>query len=151
MRGGDWDGERIPPAFWAQSRALTFRGKKGQDFLARLEAALVAWPSKKLAYEELAPMRWTDDDEQEFVGEACAIGVLAINSGVAPDAIPHEDEGMYDTCTLGQKLGATWVMAWTVAQANDANRRETPAERYERVLRWVRACREKREYVSANN
>lgn len=151
MRGDNY-GEYYPPGLWAGMRNRAFAGKRGQEFLRKLEQALVNWEPQALVADELATWKWSDDGEKvEFSGGACALGVLALQKMDAADLValsyPGDDDNMLASCELAQSMGATWTMGWVIAQMND-ELGPSPQERYRQMLEWVRACIEQQQYVS---
>lgn len=147
-RGDDWenDGDQIPIGLWLNTRNLAFRGKRGQTLLAELEAALLAWPSKKLAEEVFVGWEYDEDAERVLTGQACALGVLALKRGLNAEELVAEEDEMYVTLETAKTLGLSETMAWVIARAND-DMGSTDEERYERMLAWVRRCREVGGYV----
>lgn len=149
---GDGDGPEYNNAWELQEQAglNALRGKRGQAVLKELEAALLALPEKKLLNGKLSSN-----------GGVCAIGALALkrrmDAGEARDAAlrwmeeqvdPEDCEGWGEQTTAfaKQHLKIVKVLAYKISFENDEGRgeynhghRETEEERFERVLKWVRA------------
>lgn len=123
-------------------------GAKGQQALRDLRDALLALPEKRLIENRLA-------DEQ---GCVCTVGALALHKrttqGEKPDEVLADlasritqetlEDGDYweveeRTIKCGKDIGLKMTMAVTLAQKNDdqAHWKETPEQRYERVLAWA--------------
>lgn len=135
---------------WQANCQRSLKGKKGQQELRELEAALVALPEKRLIHGALR------DDS----GGVCAIACYAKHKGVDLSRFDPEDE----SDEVGVAAGMPRLVAWSVVELNDIlldtvwelahgplNRYEatykggiplirdmTPEERYEGVLAWVR-------------
>jgi len=153
MRLNYCDDEDFPGQFmlWQANCHRSVNGKKGQAFLRRVEAALLAMPEKRLIREAIV----------EADGDVCALGSVAVHEG--KEVSPELD---YDPEDFGMKLGAPRLVAWRLVEINDIqcdydyltaqgplpiNRggfsgagysvrvNVTPEERYERVLAWVRS------------
>jgi len=144
----DYD-EQFPGQWWLWEANLqrNFSGKAGQRSLRELRDALLALPEKKLIETRLA-------DEH---GHVCALGALAVQQRVARGeprdkvlaamaAESAADDGYVDTWEAEQQTlaeakacGVKVPMAVTVAWENDfgPSSKETPEERYVRVLAWV--------------
>lgn len=151
-RFNDDDGdEMFPGQWWLWEQALTrsVNGKKGQAALRDLRDALLALPEKKLIEGRLA------DDQ----GCVCTVGALALKRRVdagekREDVLaslvalvpwyedeygsgPDDEWGAQEvTLEVGKEIGLSLTMAVALAGGND-DRRETPEERYERILRYV--------------
>lgn len=163
LHENDWDS---PEAQWAGIRWMgaskqAFNGKRGQDLLRELEAALVALPSKRLI-----------DHEWAAGGDVCTLAALDIQrmsarTGMNWDAArlviqqlqyggdrdDLEDywEDIGDPAEFArERLGMTYTLAWEIIYENDqtwaggsylqagAFHQITPEERYKRMLRWIR-------------
>ncbi len=137
-------------ALWEANCRRSMRGKRGQQALRELEAALLALPEKRLIHNSL-----TDDD-----GGVCAIACYAKHKGVDLSRYDPEDE----SDQVGIDAGMPRLVSWAVVALNDLTldtvwevaegplgrwdatykggipliRDMTPEERYERVLAWVR-------------
>jgi len=137
---------------WEKTVELGIKGKRGQKVLRELEAALLALPEKKLCDGELVAGAWPDDEDefQRVVAQPptyCALGSLLRHR--LPEADPQEWVRDPDEDDLGssaefvaEKLGLRFSLAWTIAFENDHGApswKETPEQRWERMLRWVRS------------
>ena len=110
---------------WRGQVASAIRGKRGQEFLRDMLAALEALPSKRLIAEDLL-----DSD-----GEVCAMGALALARGIEVSRVdPEEPEAVAALFDIAPQL------AQEVAYENDEFRRETPEQRYERMKRWIQGA-----------
>jgi hypothetical protein len=136
---------------WNANRDRSLRGRRGQSALRELEAALLAWPSKRL--------------ESHLVcrnGEVCALGaVLVHRRSHEYENILHAVDAWERTIGMNQDdadsddinahLHFPRLVAWSVVYENDeANAYryhrdgsprtpETLEERYTRVLSWVQS------------
>lgn len=111
--------------------ARAIRGQRGQAFLREMAAALDAMPVKELITEEIV-------DEG---GRACAIGSVALSRKLN---VSNIDESEPDQ--VAQAFGIARAMAAEIAYENDEcgdrfvdgkRRDETPAERWQRMRKWV--------------
>jgi hypothetical protein len=124
---------------WQANCARSVAGRRGQNALRELEAALLALPAPRLIMKKL------DDGV-----DCCAIGALVRQKRITPQADPD-----YEMELVGEECGLPRMVAWKVVELNDielTSRWEpwsaeygggqwvdyTPEERYEAVLRWVR-------------
>lgn len=151
MRINYTDEEDFPGQYglWQANCRRSMQGKPGQRALRELEAALLALPTKQLIADVL-------EDED---GRVCAIGALAKAKSITPTADPG-----YEMEAVGVELGMPRLVAWEVVAQNDIELQEvwevacgplrqhvtpydggvllvrevTPAERYEKMLAWVR-------------
>ncbi len=138
-------------ALWQANCNRSLRGKKGQQELRELEAALLSLPDKRLIRDLL-----TDEE-----GGVCAIACYAKHKGIDLSKFDPEDE----SDEVGIAAGMPPLVAWEVVAYNDLhldtvwevahgplNRHEatykggiplvremTPEERYTKMLAWVRA------------
>lgn len=136
MRINYSEDEDFPGQFslWQGNCQRSLAGKKGQESLRELEAALLALSSKRLITDEL------DDGK-----DVCAIGALVRYKHITPEADPESE--MED---VGVECGMPRLVAWKVVELNDEHfnfRYEdnfqkrimyTPEERYLAILGWVR-------------
>lgn len=109
-------------------------GKRGQKFLREMADALDALPVKELIEGDLV-------DEG---GAVCAIGAVAVKRGIDVSKIDPYDGG-----EVGTAFGIARTLACEIAYENDErpfiegvgrlNRPETPAERWQRMRKWVDA------------
>lgn len=121
---------------WAANVERSLKGKRGQASLRELETALLALPEKQLIA----------DDLQDATGRNCALAALAKLKGVdIPKLAEPEDEydeiAVHDQMvSLGERLGVPRLVATEIVYRNDDDwrpKRETPEERYQRMLRWT--------------
>lgn len=136
---------------WRGNAKRELKGKRGQEFLRELLAALEALPDKRLIEGEVAKD-----------GAVCALGSLAlkrrVDAGEDPAAVvadlekvnvdPWEGECIWDWAE--RELKAPTHIAWLVPYENDDDGSTfdyvtfkktpvTPEMRYERMVAWVRA------------
>ena len=123
---------------WRGAVASAIKGKKGQALLKEMEAALLALPEKRLC------TGWVDPE----ASEVCALGSVALKRKM--DAGKHRidsfeelaQEFLEDVAAneVSDEFGIADAMAQEITYVNDEHGRydETPAQRYERVLAWVR-------------
>ncbi len=144
MRIGFSDDEEFPGQFylWEANCNRSLRGRAGQAALKELEAALLEMPQKRLIQHALS----------DAEGGVCAIGQLALTVKLrrgmsevdARRELERESSDDFDTAQYARKhLGFPKLVAWSVVCENDDlignARKETPEQRYERVLGWVRS------------
>ncbi len=153
MRINISDDEERPGQFalWDANVRRSMKGRRGQRELRELEAALVALPEKRLIRDEL-----TDE-----AGGVCAIACYARHKGLDLSRFDPEDE----SDAVGVAAGMPRLVAWEVVAQNDIHcdtvwevadgpiqrgyghyrggvplvRAMTPEERYDKILKWVRA------------
>lgn len=136
------------------------KGKKGQKFLRELEATLLAMPEKRLVAGTLVREPVALDGGFEIEGDRCALGSVLVQRKVAAGKtetqafqeiakavhkIEHPDyETGWDMIKLAAKLlGISTPLAYAIVYENDEGRahytgeRETPEERYHKVLKWA--------------
>ncbi len=137
MRINYSEDEDYPGQFglWQGNCQRSLSGRKGQESLRELEAALLALPSKRLISGVL-----------EENGDVCAIGALVRHKNIKPEADPEEE--MED---IGVECGMPRLVAWKVVEMNDVDLTSkwsvdgnkiiiyTPEERYTEMLKWVQA------------
>lgn len=119
---------------WERNSETTVKSKRGQQALREIEAALLALPTKRLAYETFHRV----DDAGEL--ECCVLGALAHHKGVeAREDLNDPDYGFADEAASWavENLGLTFTLAWNLIYENDEALVFTPEQRYERVLSWV--------------
>lgn len=103
--------------------ASSIRGKRGQAFLRELLTELDAMEVKELIENKLI-------NEQ---GQCCAIGVVCKARGIDVSKIYEEEPSM-----VGEAVGISWQLAAEIAYLNDEeNWRQTPAERWTYMRKWV--------------
>lgn len=140
--GDDYDEDYANQGLlWWANIERHIKGAKGQAVLREIRDILQAMPEKVLITSRLA-------DEK---GHVCAVGAVALARRVAKGEsrddvlrdlaarIPEDDNymGADITASLGVQVGLKYGLAWTLGYANDAYWKDTPEERYERVLAWV--------------
>jgi hypothetical protein len=126
MRINYSDDEDYPGQFdlWQANCERSLRGKNGQQELRELKAALLALPSKELIGDLL-------EDED---GGVCAVGAYAKHKGIDLSKFDPEDA----TDEVGIAGGMPALVAWKVVEMNDLQfDRESPAERYQKMLAWI--------------
>lgn len=116
---------------WRGQVASAIRGKRGQEFLRELELALETLPVKRLVRNVLEVTGPQLPDE----GNVCAIGALGTVRGVDLSTLDPEDtEGVAETFDIARQLAAE-----VVYENDEGVWKETSAQRYARMLAWVRA------------
>jgi hypothetical protein len=140
--GDDYDEDYANQGLlWWANIDRHIKGAKGQAVLREIRDILQAMPEKVLITSRLA-------DEK---GHVCAVGAVALARRVAKGEsrddvlrdlaarIPEDDNymGAHITASLGVQVGLKYGLAWALGNANDAYWKDTPEERYERVLAWV--------------
>lgn len=146
-------------AFMANAkRALLGRG--GQAVLRELEEALVALPEKKLISGHFADI-WVNQEDGKTVyertdGAVCTMGALLLHRKMKRDyktrgqalieavlevTCDPDDGGSEAIHQAASALDLVYPLAYELAYQNDEEGpgSETSAERYERVLEWVRS------------
>lgn len=100
------------------------RGKRGQEFLRELLAAMDAMPEKALIANQLI-------DEQ---GACCTIGVVCKSRGVDVSKVDCDDPE-----DVGNAVGIARQMAAEIEYYNDewGSYDETPEDRWRRMRKWV--------------
>lgn len=101
------------------------RGKRGQELLRELAAAMDAMPEKELIAGEL-----------EAEGAHCALGVLGAKRGIDMSSVdPDEAEAVAKTFKTSVALAREIV--WINDEAGPWREEETPAQRWSRVRKWI--------------
>lgn len=118
------DGEQWDMIRWRGAVTSALRGKRGQDFLRELLAALDALPEKRLVSDEL-----------EIEGEVCAIGAVGRARGVDMERLDPEDHEQVAAAFEIPNSLACEIMYLN----DDYYTLETPENRYIRMHAWVRA------------
>lgn len=127
------------PGLWRGAVASAIKGKRGQQFLMDLIAALDAMPDKRLIADEL---------EDVPGGEVCAIGALGQHRGINMQGMDPEDSER-----IAGAFGIAQCLAQEVVYMNDEYARyrwdpyvpgkesqrheETPEERWTRMRDWA--------------
>ncbi len=109
---------------WRGAVASALRGRRGQEFLRELLAALDAMPHKVLITEEL-----------QAEGSFCTMGVVGDARGLDMGSIDA-----YDTEQVSAALGIPYSIVKEIAYLNDEGEyweRETPQQRWIRMRKWV--------------
>lgn len=137
---------------WEHNLTAALNGKKGQVALREIEAALLALPEPKLAYETFCKV----EDGQV---SACVLGVYARHKGITPPEDLNGDEfgpspAEESADWARANLGLVFTLAYTLVDINDTGAghyegagteadpkrwvQESEEARYVRVLRYVR-------------
>jgi hypothetical protein len=108
---------------WRGAVMSAIRGKRGQEFLGKMLAALDAMPEKRLIAREL-----------ENDGEVCALGSVGRAQGVDMSKIDPEDYGQ-----VAAAFNIPESLAREIEYVNDEweTYRATPEKRFETVRKWV--------------
>lgn len=139
---GEGDDSYMPQALFRQAVELALNGKRGQRALRDLEAALLELPAKRLISNHLCKD-----------GEVCALGALALYRGVRKAEMTKLEKKLWDiyegvppgevSAWAADKIGVREALATEIQWQNDEEAwwgdPETPEQRYERVLAWVRS------------
>lgn len=106
--------------------ASAIRGKRGQEFLQAVAAALDAMPERRLIAHDLV------DGEGQF----CTLGVIGAAKG-----LPIKDIDPEDAETVSGTFGIATVLAREIVYENDEAgfSGETPERRWQRMRAWVAA------------
>lgn len=138
----DWEEAFPGQAFlWEHNQRLALSGRRGQAFLAEVEAALLALPDERLT------------DEFADNGMVCALGAVAKRRMMADGALPEQAQNTLEHAEVFDQLeiqwyaqehfGITGALAAAIAWENDEGRHETdPHDRWLRMLQWVREQRQ---------
>ena len=107
---------------WQANCQRSLRGKAGQRELRFLRDALLAMPVKRLIRGAL-----------EHDGDVCAIACYGRAKG-----LDLMEFGEYASAAVGVAGGMPRLVAWKTVEMNDIELdRETPEERYRKMLAWV--------------
>lgn len=107
---------------WRGAVNSAIKGRRGQEFLKEMLAAMDALPKKKLIANEL---------EQD--GAVCALGAVGVARGVPMAGLDPEDHE-----TVAAAFGIPHALACEVVYMNDDwFYRDTPEERFEKMHRWI--------------
>jgi hypothetical protein len=126
----DYDYDPWAMIRWRGAVTQALRGRRGQDFLREMLAALDALPEKKLITREF----------QDKNGCVCALGAVAKARGVEmPELDPDDEDPDFVSYQAKHKLNVTRALASEVMWHNDevGSRKETPEERWVRVRKWI--------------
>ncbi len=110
---------------WRGAVASAVRGARGQAFLREMAAALDAMPVKELIEHEIVTTE----------GACCAMGAVAKARGCTT-----ADLDPCDRKQVADRMGIASALCAEIAHENDDDfcyRDETPAQRWERMRRWV--------------
>lgn len=116
---------------WRGQVASAMRGRRGQELLRDLLAALDAMPSKRLIAHELIAD-----------GEVCALGAVGVRRGIDMTNIDPDEP-----CDVAAAFNVAEQLAREIVYINDEAgsgqlidgkwQPETPERRWERVREWV--------------
>jgi len=110
---------------WRGAVKSAIRGKRGQEFLREMIAALDAMPEKALVVGSL----------QTEEGDVCAMGAVALKRGLdVKDVDPEDREQVAET------FGIARAMAAEIAYENDEDfcwPKESPQQRWVRMRKWA--------------
>ncbi|QDH70884.1 hypothetical protein [Marilutibacter alkalisoli] len=116
---------------WRGRVAQATRGKRGQQLLRDLAAAMDAMPEKKLIAHNL-----TDAN-----GCHCALGAVAARRGIDTAAIEFPvdpwDVEIEDTERVAEALDIAYPLACEVMFINDESYAKSDEERWQFVRKWV--------------
>jgi hypothetical protein len=122
MYSDDCDGDMWGHIRWRGAVESARRGKRGQQFLREMLAALDALPEKKLITEELV-----------LDGQVCAIGSVGLARGIDMTKISAED---YDA--VAKTFGIAPALVREIEYMNDdAWYSDTPEQRFVRMRKWI--------------
>ena len=128
---------------WRANVDRAIAGKRGQAFLREMASALDAMPVKELVAEDIVR-------DSEHV---CAMGAVALARKLDVSKLDVDDPG-----TVADTFGIARALACEIAYENDENAPlyapgppgpagewtrltpETPAQRWQRMRKWVDAC-----------
>ena len=108
---------------WRGRVQSAIRGKRGQEFLKEMLAALDLLPEKALIAREL----------QTYDGGVCALGAWAASKGINMMEVDPED---YDSVANLTPI-ATCMVQEIVYINDEVFWRATPTERYTKVRAWI--------------
>ena len=111
-------------ALWRGSVASAIRGKRGQNLLRDMAAAMDAMPVKELIAYELV----------DWHGHHCALGVVGAVRGLDMGYIDQSDGE-----AVARKFDIAYALACEIAYINDEDgpEQETREARWHRVRKWV--------------
>lgn len=123
-------------AMWRGAVASAIRGKRGQRLLRDLAEGMDAMPTKCLIKGEL-----------EEDGAVCALGVVGQKRGIGlAELAGNEESDGGNNDKIAEAFDVALALACEVQYINDEGaydeykrpeNRETPAQRWERVRRWI--------------
>ena len=108
---------------WRGAVAASVKGKRGQEFLRELIAALDAMSEKRLISDALIRK-----------GEVCAIGSVGVARGISMDGLDPEDADR-----VSKAFNIAPAMAREIVFMNDeaGAYNETPEQRWVRIRAWA--------------
>jgi len=106
---------------WRGQVASAIRGKRGQQFLRDLIAALDAMPEKRLISGDL-----------QLDGEVCALGAVAVAKG-----LPVEQMDTYDYDAMASQFNVAHQMLQEIMFENDEDYGGSPEGRWKWMRRWA--------------
>ncbi len=119
-----WEGDNRG---WLYRGAVksAFQGRRGQAFLKEMLATFEAMPVKELVAWEL-----------EKDGAVCALGAVGLSRNIDMSQLDPEDAD-----TIAGIFGIARAMACEIVYENDeaGREKETPADRYLRIRRWIKS------------
>jgi hypothetical protein len=117
-----YNGHEIPPELGDNIIHRSINGKRGQNMLRDLLAALDAMPNKRLISDDLIRD-----------GEVCAIGALGLARGVDIEKLDPSF-----TRSIAKAFGIAPAMVQEIEYQNDDRvEEEAPEQRWERMRHWV--------------
>jgi hypothetical protein len=117
-----YNGYEIPQELWDNIIHRSINGKRGQNMLRDLLAALDAMPNKRLISDDLIRD-----------GEVCAIGALGLARGVDIEKLDPSF-----TRSIAKAFGIAPAMVQEIEYQNDDRvEEEAPEQRWERMRHWV--------------
>lgn len=131
----DWDDYNLMNLYRGSvDRAIG--GKRGQNFLCELAAAMDAMPEKRLI----------DGDLITESGEMCTLGVICKVRGLDVSRVNVEDN-----TAVGKLVNIAQSMAAEIAYENDERMdNESPEQRWIRMRKWVGQNMKKTQNEPAN-
>ena len=122
----DCDSDQWALIRWRGAVNSAIRGKRGQQLLREMAAALDAMPEKRLIADAL---RDTD-------GEMCALGVVGQARGINLEKLDPEDYH-----AIAKEFGIAHALVQEIEFENDEDfcyrNTTTPEQRWSRVRKWV--------------
>lgn len=120
---------------WRGAVAQAIRGKRGQALLRDLAEGMDAMPIKELIAEDLR----TED------GAVCALGAAGVKRGINLEVLARrEEEDGWNSDQIAEAFDIAGALAKEIQYVNDEGahdqwkpKKETPAERWTRVRKWV--------------
>lgn len=148
---------------WRGAVRSAIRGKRGQEFLKEMLAALEAMPQKRLIANVLEQTEWNEDGDKLVPvkdGDVCAFGAVGRARGISMPVIDGEDDDETAADEVARTFGTVDALTREIMWKNDEGgirrrvpipnvRRgewdcwgynwlpETPEERWQRMRLWV--------------